>query len=101
MLDQGRLEVFVEEPKSGNPSSEEKRAMTENVTKTDRQRLHGRVAALTRSRPATDLELMTLRRQLKMIRIADAILDRKAGTLPVQLDDADIARVVEMLRNGA
>lgn len=74
--------------------------MTENVTKTDRQRLHGRVAALTRSRPATDPELLTLRRQLKMIRIADAILDRKVGTLSVQLTEADIARVIEMLRGG-
>ncbi|MCS4254946.1 hypothetical protein M2405_003238 [Rhodococcus erythropolis] len=75
--------------------------MTKNVSKIDRQRLHGKVAAFTRSRPATDPELLALRRQLKVLRIGDIINDHRADTVAVQLTEADIAVVVEMLRGGA
>lgn len=75
--------------------------MSENVTPANRRRLHGKVASLTRSRPATDPELIAARRQLKVLRIEDVINDDRANTVPVQLDDADIARVVEILRGGS
>lgn len=65
----------------------------------ERRRLHGRVAALTRSRPADDGELLAARRALKMQRLEDVLNDRQAATA-VQLTAEDVEAVIAMLHSG-
>lgn len=59
----------------------------------------GRIASLSRSRPADDPELVTARRNLKAITLEEHVRKVVAAAPPLSTDQID--RIVTILRGGA
>ncbi len=60
--------------------------------------LRGRVAALSRSRPADDADLIHARTDLAVQTIRDYIIDRLAGLPP--LSASQISQLTELIADG-
>lgn len=59
----------------------------------------GRIAALSRSRPSNDPDLVTARQNLKALTLEEHVRKVVAAAPPLSLDQVD--RIVTILRGGA